>query len=119
MLIDTELPALDKPIPNDFNHLHFGAGQTEAEITLKPGTGPTPISWTVDVLGSGYSVCRQGVLLFLPFLLILLFGPCGAHPSVPARGFDPPSRAGAVKVAHFARPRGLDLDGPEHGGRME
>jgi Domain of unknown function (DUF4399) len=27
-----------QPIPNDFNHLHFGAGQTEAEITLKPGT---------------------------------------------------------------------------------
>ena len=37
LLIDTELPALDKPIPNDFNHLHFGTGQTEAEITLKPG----------------------------------------------------------------------------------
>jgi Domain of unknown function (DUF4399) len=38
LLIDTALPALDRPIPNDFNHLHFGAGQTEAEITLKPGT---------------------------------------------------------------------------------
>jgi hypothetical protein len=38
LLIDTELPRLDRPIPNDFNHLHFGAGQTEAEITLKPGT---------------------------------------------------------------------------------
>jgi hypothetical protein len=38
LLIDTELPALDQPIPNDFNHLHFGNGQTEAEITLKPGT---------------------------------------------------------------------------------
>jgi hypothetical protein len=37
LLIDTELPALDQPIPNDFNHLHFGTGQTEAEITLKPG----------------------------------------------------------------------------------
>ena len=37
LLIDTELPALDQPIPNDFNHLHFGAGQTETEITLKPG----------------------------------------------------------------------------------
>ena len=37
LLVDTELPPLDKPIPNDFNHLHFGAGQTEAEITLKPG----------------------------------------------------------------------------------
>jgi hypothetical protein len=38
LLIDTDLPPLDKPIPNDFNHLHFGGGQTEAEITLKPGT---------------------------------------------------------------------------------
>jgi hypothetical protein len=37
LLIDTDLPALDQPIPNDFNHLHFGTGQTEAEITLKPG----------------------------------------------------------------------------------
>ena len=37
LLIDTEVPPLDQPIPNDFNHLHFGAGQTETEITLKPG----------------------------------------------------------------------------------
>jgi hypothetical protein len=37
LLIDTELPPLGKPIPNDFNHLHYGAGQTEAEITLPPG----------------------------------------------------------------------------------
>ena len=37
LLIDTKLPPLNQPIPNDFNHLHFGAGQTEAEITLKPG----------------------------------------------------------------------------------
>jgi hypothetical protein len=37
VLIDTDLPALDESIPNDFNHLHFGAGQTEATVTLKPG----------------------------------------------------------------------------------
>ncbi len=37
LLIDTNLPPLNSPIPNDFNHLHFGAGQTEATITLKPG----------------------------------------------------------------------------------
>jgi hypothetical protein len=37
LLIDTALPSLDLPIPSDFNHLHFGAGQTEAEITLPPG----------------------------------------------------------------------------------
>jgi hypothetical protein len=37
LLIDTGLPPLDQPIPNDFNHLHFGAGQTEAEVDLPPG----------------------------------------------------------------------------------
>jgi uncharacterized protein DUF4399 len=37
LLIDTELPPLDQPIPSDFNHLHFGAGQTETEVTLTPG----------------------------------------------------------------------------------
>jgi hypothetical protein len=37
LLIDTELPPLDAPIPNDFNHLHFGNGQTEAEVSLPAG----------------------------------------------------------------------------------
>ena len=37
LLIDSELPPLDKPIPNDENHLHFGAGQTEATVTLPRG----------------------------------------------------------------------------------
>jgi len=37
LLIDSEQPPLDQPIPNDFTHLHFGAGQTEAEVSLPPG----------------------------------------------------------------------------------
>jgi len=37
LLIDTDLPPLNRPIPNDFNHLHYGAGQTEAEVNLTPG----------------------------------------------------------------------------------
>ena len=37
LLIDTDLPPLDRPIPNDFHHLHFGAGQTEATVTLPLG----------------------------------------------------------------------------------
>jgi hypothetical protein len=37
LLVDTPLPPLDQPIPNDFNHLHYGAGQTSAEVTLSPG----------------------------------------------------------------------------------
>ena len=38
LLINTPLPPLDEPIPNTKNHLHFGAGQTEAFIDLTPGT---------------------------------------------------------------------------------
>lgn len=37
LLVDTGLPPLDEPIPNDKNHLHFGAGQTEARLELPPG----------------------------------------------------------------------------------
>lgn len=37
LLIDTPLPPLDQPIPSDFNHIHFGGGQTETEITLPAG----------------------------------------------------------------------------------
>jgi len=37
LLIDTELPPLNEPIPSDRNHLHFGAGETEARIELPPG----------------------------------------------------------------------------------
>jgi hypothetical protein len=37
LLVDAELPPLNQPIPNDFNHLHFGAGQTEAKIKLRVG----------------------------------------------------------------------------------
>jgi len=37
LLIDTPLPELNKPIAADAKHVHFGAGQTEAEIQLAPG----------------------------------------------------------------------------------
>jgi hypothetical protein len=37
LLIDTDLPPMDQPIPNDKNHLHFGNGQTETYIDLPPG----------------------------------------------------------------------------------
>ena len=38
LLIDTAAPAMDKPIPKDDKHVHFGKGQTEAMLDLKPGT---------------------------------------------------------------------------------
>lgn len=38
ILVNTGLPPLTEPIPNDRNHVHFGAGETEARIELPPGT---------------------------------------------------------------------------------
>jgi len=41
ILIDTDLPkgdAAQEPLPADANHKHFGKGQTDAELTLAPGT---------------------------------------------------------------------------------
>ena len=37
LIIDAEPPPMDEPIPNDRNHLHFGAGETEARVELPPG----------------------------------------------------------------------------------
>ena len=37
VLIDTALTDLANPIPADDNHKHFGKGQTEASLDLKPG----------------------------------------------------------------------------------
>lgn len=37
LLIDTELPPLGLPIPNDDQHRHFGGGQTETQVELPPG----------------------------------------------------------------------------------
>lgn len=37
VLIDTALTDLANPIPADDNHKHFGKGQTETTLDLKPG----------------------------------------------------------------------------------
>lgn len=39
LFIDAPLEpkAMDEPIPSDAQHLHFGKGQTEADVTLPPG----------------------------------------------------------------------------------
>jgi hypothetical protein len=37
LLIDTELPPFDEAIPSDRQHLHFGAGETDARVELPPG----------------------------------------------------------------------------------
>lgn len=38
LLINAPLPPLDKPIPADAQHVHFGGGQTEVTIELPAGT---------------------------------------------------------------------------------
>jgi hypothetical protein len=37
LLVDTDLPPMDEPIPSNRNFLHFGAGQTETYLELPPG----------------------------------------------------------------------------------
>lgn len=37
LLVDTGMPDLGLPIPKDENHIHFGDGSTQTEITLPPG----------------------------------------------------------------------------------
>jgi hypothetical protein len=38
LIIDSELPPFDEPIPADRNNLHFGGGQTETIMELPTGT---------------------------------------------------------------------------------
>ena len=38
LIIDSPLPPLDRPVPMDDKHVHFGKGQTETTLTLPPGT---------------------------------------------------------------------------------
>lgn len=37
LIVDAKTPALDAPIPSDATHIHFGKGQTETTVDLKPG----------------------------------------------------------------------------------
>lgn len=37
LIIDADLPPLDAPVPTDAQHVHFGKGQSETTVELKPG----------------------------------------------------------------------------------
>jgi hypothetical protein len=37
LVLDSDLPPLDQEIPSDRNHLHYGAGETDAHLELPPG----------------------------------------------------------------------------------
>jgi hypothetical protein len=79
LLIDTDLPPLDQPIPNDFNHLHFGAGQTEGEITLKPGTH------TLQLLFADKDHIPHTPPVMSPRIRVVVADPESARPAPPPR----------------------------------
>ena len=58
LLIDTDLPRLDQPIPATKNIRHFGGGQTETQLILLPGTH------TLQLLMGDY-----GHMSFMPALV--------------------------------------------------
>src|SRR5262245_13015500 len=37
LIVDADLPSFDAPIPKDDHHLHYGNGQSDADVTLAPG----------------------------------------------------------------------------------
>jgi hypothetical protein len=104
LLIDTALPPLNQPIPNDFNHLHFGAGQTEAEITLKPGEHTLQllvgdkdhIPHTPPVMSQRIRVRVEGT----PEAVALTGGPTPSPPGA-AVYFNDPIKEGAVLPPKF------------------
>ena len=64
LLINTPLPALDQPIPADDNHVHFGKGQTSAELDLAPG------QYTLQMLlGDGNHVPHDPALISEPITI--------------------------------------------------
>ena len=110
LLIDSELPPLDQPIPNDFNHLHFGGGQTEAEITLKPGVHTLQllmgdkdhIPHTPPVMSPRIRVRVEGK----PEPVALSGGPSASAPGAEVYFLDP-LKEGAVLPPKFTMNFGL------------
>lgn len=66
LLIDTDLPSLNQPIPADANHMHFGKGQTEATIELPPGQHTLQL-----LLGDGYHVPHDPALISPPITITI------------------------------------------------
>ncbi|WP_133511945.1 DUF4399 domain-containing protein [Candidatus Thiosymbion oneisti] len=59
LLIDVDkLPPLDRPLPSDAHHKHFGGGQTETEIELTPGKHTLQL-----LLGDGNHIPHEPAVL--------------------------------------------------------
>jgi Domain of unknown function (DUF4399) len=85
LLVDSPLPNLDEPIPNDENHLHFGAGQTEATITLTPGKHTLQL-----LLGDANHVPHDPPVFSAPITVTVGQGaqpkPCSGNETMNSRG---------------------------------
>jgi len=67
LLVDTDLPALDQPIPSDANHLHFGKAQTETSLELEPGEHTLQL-----LLGDGNHVPHDTALISAPVTITVI-----------------------------------------------
>ncbi len=66
LLIDTDLPDLDLPIPASARHLHFGKGQTETTIELPPGEHTLQL-----LLGDALHIPHQPPVMSKPISIVV------------------------------------------------
>jgi uncharacterized protein DUF4399 len=102
LLIDVPLPALDREIPNDFNHLHFGAGQTEAEITLPAGAHTLQL-----LVGDKDHVPHNPPVLSGPIRIVVV------DERSPAQAAQPPAPQPQPAVAEPVRPKAKKGERPK------
>ena len=74
LLVDTDLPALDQPIPADANHLHFGKAQTETSLELSPGEHTLQL-----LLGDGNHVPHDTALISEPISITVTANPAAVE----------------------------------------
>jgi hypothetical protein len=74
LLVDAPLPNFDKPIPNDENHLHFGAGQTETVLTLPKGRHTLQL-----LLGDSSHLAHQPPVYSVPTVVYVGMSPPRRH----------------------------------------
>ncbi len=100
LIIDAPLPPLDQPIPNNENNLHFGAGQTEASVTLPKGKHTLQL-----VFGDAQHTPHDPPLYSQPIVVYV-----GMTPPRRRGASSPPSQLAAAelpeaKLANAANPR--------------
>jgi hypothetical protein len=106
LLIDTELPPLDQPIPSDFNHIHFGRGQDEMELSLTAGEHTLQL-----LLGDGNHVAHDPPVVS-PVIHVFV------DPATVKKTLSPSPGDRAKPNSGHHHPI-LDSGGPETDGKVE